>query len=64
MGKVITCHYCGESYGNIKNLSTDTEHPLYAHVPACPSQRGYADQAREAVRDMSRNSDVKARWKW
>jgi hypothetical protein len=63
MGKVITCHYCGESYGNIKNLSTDTEHPLYAHVPACPSQDSIDEQAREAARELNRNHGVKARWK-
>jgi hypothetical protein len=63
MGKQIVCHYCGESYGVIKNIST-TDEPLYVHIPPCPSQDNLDRQAREAARDMSRNGDVKGRWKW
>lgn len=62
----IVCDYCGEGGGTIRNIST-TSSPFYIHDPPCPAMWRRQDQldrdAREAAQDLSRNHDVKARWK-
>ncbi len=62
---VIVCDYCGSGEGIIRTIGTDK--PKHIHFPPCPAmiraQRDRDREARESIRDMYRNSDVKARWR-